>query len=367
MIALDGMGGDHAPEMVVEGADVARVRYPNVRFVLFGIESRLRAQLARHRELAAVSTVRHADEVVGAEARPSVALRQGRQSSMRMAIEAVRDGNASGVVSAGNTGALMAISKVVLKTLPGIHRPAIAAIVPTLRGETVMLDLGANVECTANNLVQFAVMGEVFARTVLGVMKPTVGLLSVGIETTKGNRLVKGAAKMLRGGGLPIEFRGFIEGNDITAGTVDVVITDGFTGNIALKTAEGTARLYTKFLRAAFKQSPLSRLGFLLAKGALAALRDRVDPRRYNGGAVDARQGLERCLGHRHQSTGIARRDDPRGNALTHRVDRHPHARSAALTQRDRRPRLGADHLVGVVHGAHRREVGEARELCAKA
>ena len=291
-IALDGMGGDHAPDMVVKGADVARVRHPDVRFVLFGIESKLRAQLARFPDLSAVSTVRNADEVVGAEARPSVALRQGRRSSMRMAIDAVREGVASGVVSAGNTGALMAMSKAVLKTLPGIHRPAIAAILPTLRGQTVMLDLGANIECTANNLVQFAVMGEVFARTVLGVVKPTVGLLNVGIETTKGNKMVQSAAKMLHGGGLPIEFRGFVEGNDITAGTVDVVITDGFTGNIALKTAEGTARLYSKFLRAAFKHSPLSRLGFLLARGALVALRDRVDPRHYNGGVFLGLNGI---------------------------------------------------------------------------
>ena len=291
-IALDAMGGDRAPDMVVAGADCARMRHPNVRFLLVGDESRLGTLLARHPDLAGVATVRHADDVIGGDVLPSVALRQGRRSSMRIAIEAVRDGAAGGVVSAGNTGALMAMAKTVLKTLPAIHRPALASIFPTSRGETVMLDLGANVECTAENLVQFAVMGEVFARTVLGVVTPTVGLLNVGIETTKGHDTVRDAARMLQDGQLPIEFHGFVEGDDITAGTVDVVITDGFTGNVALKTAEGTVRLYSEFLRAAFRQSLLARLGYVLARGALSALRERVDPRYYNGGVFLGLNGV---------------------------------------------------------------------------
>ncbi len=175
------------------------------------------------------------------------------------------------------------MSKIVLKTLPGIHRPALASIFPTKRGETVVLDLGANAECTADNLVQFAVMGEVFARTVIGVVKPTVGLLNIGIEITKGNETVRNAAKLLDEGNLPIVFHGFIEGDDITAGTVDVAVTDGFTGNIALKMAEGTARLIADYLQAAFKQSLMSRLGYLLARPALNTMRARVDPRHYNG------------------------------------------------------------------------------------
>ena len=202
---------------------------------------------------------------------------------MRLAIESVRDGAANGVVSAGNTGALMAMAKIVLKTLEGIHRPAMASMFPTIDGQTVMLDLGANVECTVENLVQFAVMGEVFARTVMGVVKPTVGLLNVGSEEFKGHETVRGAAKLLQEIDLPIIFHGFIEGDDITAGTVDVVVTDGFTGNVALKTAEGTARLYSRFLRAAFKETLLSRIGYMLARRALAKLRARLDPRRYNG------------------------------------------------------------------------------------
>ena len=283
-IALDAMGGDNAPDMVIQGADAARIRYPDLKFLLVGDEATLSPLMGRYPDLASVSEIRHSETVVGADDKPSVALRQGRQSSMRLAIEAVKAGDASGVVSAGNTGALMAMSKFVLRTLEGIHRPAIASIFPTMRGQTVMLDLGANIDCTVENLVQFAVMGEVFARGVLGVIKPTVGLLNVGIEEFKGHETVRGAAKELAQINLPITFHGFVEGDDITAGTVDVVVADGFTGNIALKTAEGTSRLYSQFLRAAFKDSLMSRLGYLLARRALENLRDRLDPRRHNGG-----------------------------------------------------------------------------------
>ncbi len=277
------MGGDHAPEMVIEAVDMAYRRFPEARYVLFGDEARLRPLLERWKPAKSVSSVRHTDEVVTAEAKPSAALRTGRQSSMRLAIEAVKDGEADGVVSAGNTGALMAIAKYVLKTLPGIDRPAISSFFPTLRGETVMLDLGANIDCDANNLVQFAAMGDVFARTVLGIPRPTIGLLNVGSEDFKGNDAVKDAAQILRQEGLPTSFHGFVEGDDIAAGTVDVVVTDGFTGNIALKSSEGTARLCGQFLMQAFKNSLLARLGYVFAKPSLDKLRKRVDPRRYNG------------------------------------------------------------------------------------
>ena len=283
IIALDAMGGQRAPDMVIKGANVARERHPDLRFLLFGDEERLRPVLDRFSKLGAVSEIRHCESAIGDDEKPSVALRQGRRSSMRLAIEAVRDGDANGIVSAGNTGALMATARVVLKTLEGIHRPAMASTFPTMHGQTVMLDLGANVNATAENLVEFAVMGEVFARTVLGVIKPTVGLLNVGSEEFKGHKTVRDAAKLLQEVDLPITFHGFIEGDDITAGTVDVVATDGFTGNVALKTAEGTARLYSRFLRAAFKETLLTRIGYMLARRALSGLRDRLDPRRYNG------------------------------------------------------------------------------------
>jgi glycerol-3-phosphate acyltransferase PlsX len=239
--------------------------------------------LAKLPKLKDASTLHHTDEVVTYEVKPSVALRAGRRSSMRLALDAVSAGDAHGMVSAGNTGALMAMAKFVLKTLPGIDRPAIASIFPTLRGEIVMLDLGANLECDAENLVQFAIMGDAFARCVLGVPQPSIGLLNVGAEEMKGHDAVREAAARLRGPGSPVAFHGFIEGNDIAAGTVDVVVTDGFTGNVALKTAEGTAKLFGEYMRQAFRHSTMARLGYVLASGALRKVRERMDPRRYNG------------------------------------------------------------------------------------
>ena len=291
-ISLDAMGGDNAPEMVIRGADIARQRFPDVHFLFFGDEKRIQPMIDRLPALKAVSTVRHAETEVKMDDKPSQALRSGRGSSMRLAIDAVQNGEAAAIVSAGNTGALMAMAKFVLKTLPGIDRPAIASFFPTIRSESVMLDLGANVQCDASNLVQFAVMGNVFARTVLGVREPTTGLLNVGIEEQKGHEEVRVAAQILREAQLPGTFHGFIEGDDIARGTVDVVVTDGFTGNIALKTIEGTVKLYGTFLRQSFKSSWLAGLGYLLARPALNALRARVDPRRYNGAIFMGLNGI---------------------------------------------------------------------------
>ena len=249
------MGGDQAPDMVIRGANIARQRFPQVHFLFFGDRARIAPLLAKLPLLDKVSTVHHADQEVRADDKPSTALRSGRSSSMRLAIDAVRDGQAAGVVSAGNTGALMAMAKFVLKTMPGIDRPAIASFFPTLRAESVMLDLGANLQCDANNLVEFAVMGNVFARTVLGVLEPTVGLLNVGSEDIKGHEALREAHAVLRDANMPGHFYGFVEGDDIAKGTVDVIVTDGFTGNIALKTIEGTVRLYGEFLRQTFSSS----------------------------------------------------------------------------------------------------------------
>jgi len=292
IIALDAMGGDRAPDMVVAGAALARERMPYVEFLMFGDEESLRPLLEKQSALAAATTIHHTNERISSNDKPSTAIKSGRNSSMRLAIDAVRDGHASCVVSAGNTGALMAIAKFVLKTLPGIDRPAIATFFPTLRGECCMLDLGANVQCDANNLVQFAVMGEVFARTVLGFEQPTIGLLNIGVEDLKGNEEVREAAGILRDSDLPIDFRGFVEGDDICAGTVDVVVTDGFTGNVALKTAEGTINFYTKMLKQAFLSSWIARLGYLLARGAINNLRNKMDPRRYNGAMLLGLNGI---------------------------------------------------------------------------
>lgn len=283
-LSIDAMGGDHAPVMVVEGLDLALDRVRNVQFLLHGREEELRPLLAKWPRLQNAAEIRNATGVVSSSERPSTALRGAADSSMRRAIDAVAAGEADGVVSAGNTGALMAMAKFVLKTLPGVDRPAIATVFPTIRGCSVMLDLGANVECTAENLVQFAVMGEVFARKVLGLEQPSVAILNVGEEHLKGNQAVKKAAEVLQQSDLAIRFHGFVEGTDIGAGTVDVIVTDGFTGNIALKTAEGTSRLYSHFLRQALVSGGLrTKLGALLARPALREMRRRVDPRNYDG------------------------------------------------------------------------------------
>ncbi|MFB9355240.1 phosphate acyltransferase PlsX [Sneathiella chinensis] len=293
VIALDAMGGDHAPDIVIKGVDIVRVQFPQARFLLFGDEKRLAPLLDAHPGVKEVCEVRHTDQAIKGEDKPSQALRKGRQSSMRLAIDAVREGEAGGVVSAGNTGALMAMAKFSLRTLPGIDRPAIASMLPSLKGETVMLDLGANVECDADNLVQFAVMGADFARAVLGRVPPRVGLLNVGVEELKGSDTIREAGDRLRSmENPPFEYCGFIEGDDITRGTVDVVVTDGFTGNVALKTAEGVASLFANFLRVGFKSSLLSKLGYLLARGGLRILKDRLDPRGYNGGVFLGLNGV---------------------------------------------------------------------------
>lgn len=282
-IALDGMGGDAAPAMVVEGAALALARDRELRFVLFGDEARLRPLLDRHPALRAAVELVHTPDFVAADAKPSLALRQGRTSSMRLAIDAVKEGRVAAAVSAGNTGALMAMAKVVLRTLPGIDRPAICGVFPSRSRPVVILDLGANVACDAEALVQFAVMGTVFARAILGIEQPRIGLLNVGTEELKGDDVVRRAADMLRASPPPIRFGGFVEGTDLVEGSVDVVVTDGFTGNVALKIAEGVARMFRDALKETFTSSLRGKLGYLVARPALAALRERFDPRRHNG------------------------------------------------------------------------------------
>ncbi len=293
VIALDAMGGDHAPDIVIKGVDIVRVQFPNARFLLFGDEARLAPLLDAHPGVKSICEVRHTDQAIKGEDKPSHALRKGRQSSMRLAIDSVRNGEAGGVVSAGNTGALMAMAKFSLRTLPGIKRPALASMLPSPKGETVMLDLGANVECDADNLVQFAVMGADFARAVLGRVPPRVGLLNVGSEDLKGSDTIKEANERLRSiANPPFEYCGFIEGDDITRGIVDVVVTDGFTGNVALKTAEGVASLFATFLKAGFTSSLMAKFGYILSRGGLRILKDRLDPRNYNGGVFLGLNGV---------------------------------------------------------------------------
>jgi len=317
-IALDAMGGDAAPKMVVRGASIALERFPEVSFLMFGREREVAPLLKSKKRLQEVTTLHHTDDVVSSDAKPSVALRAGRNSSMRLAIDAVRSGDADCVVSAGNTGALMAMAKFVLKTLPGINRPAIASFFPTLRGESVMLDLGANVQCDAENLIDFAVMGNAFARSVLGLQQPTYALLNVGSEEIKGHESLQEASAVLRSSNLPGRFLGFIEGDDIAKGTADVIVTDGFTGNVALKTAEGTAKLINEYMRHTFRSSLLAGLGYLLARSAMRKLRERVDPRGYNGAMFLGLNGIAVKSHGGTDALGFA-------NAIGVAVDMHRH------------------------------------------
>ncbi len=320
-LAIDAMGGDNAPDCVLDGLELAADRHPQARFLLVGDEARIGGMLARRPRAARACSLRHAPDVISAEMKPTAALRQGRQSSMRIAIDAVAGGEASGVVSAGNTGALMALAKIVVKTLPEIDRPALAAIAPSARGDVVLLDLGANIQCDARNLVEFAVMGDSFARAVLGLTSPSFGLLNVGSEELKGDDRVRAAAETLRESHIGANFHGFIEGHDIAAGTVDVVVTDGFTGNVALKTAEGTLKLMRDLLRQVFTSSIPARAGYLLARPALDRLREWMDPRRYNGAIL---LGLNGVVVKSHGGTdalGFAHAVDVAMDMVTHRFN----------------------------------------------
>ena len=283
-VSIDAMGGDAGPGVVIAALGRSVLRHPTAKFILHGDEAQLAPLLAKRAKLGPRVSIRHAAEQVRMEDKPSVVLRRGRNTSMWRAIESVKNKEAEVAISAGNTGALMAMSMFQLGVLEGISRPAIASIWPTKRGQSVVLDVGANVSSDAEQLVDFAVMGEAFARAILGLDRPSVGLLNVGSEDVKGHDSVKSAANILRNASLPIEFHGFVEGDDIAEGTVDVVVTDGFTGNIALKTAEGTAKLVVHFLRGALTRSLLGRIGAVFASGALKALRRKLDPRASNGG-----------------------------------------------------------------------------------
>ncbi len=284
-IAIDAMGGDVGVRVMVAGAALALARHPQLTYLFVGDSARIERGLEEHPELRLVSEIVHTDQVVLGDDKPGQALRKARGSSMGLAIDAVKQGRAGAALSSGNTGALMAMAKVALRTMPGIDRPALAAILPTLGdNDVVMLDLGANTECDANNLVQFALMGAAYARTALGLERPRVALLNIGTEELKGIDSVRDAAARLRAAdGIGLEFTGYIEGDKLSRGDVDVVVHDGFSGNIALKTIEGTARFVTDLLRRAFTSSIRSKIGFLISKPATELLRHHLDPNNHNG------------------------------------------------------------------------------------
>lgn len=294
-LSLDAMGGDHGPTVVIPGlADyLERSGDRSVRFLLHGDAAALEAELKRHPAVAAVAEIRQADKVIAMDEKPAQAMRRGKGSSLWNAVESLRTGEAQAAVSAGNTGALMAISKLILRmSAPGLERPAIVASWPTLRGVTAVLDVGANIESDAEQLVEFAIMGEAFHQAVHGVERPSIGLLNVGSEDIKGHEEVREAARILREGGLELNYHGFVEGDDIAKGTVDVVVTDGFTGNIALKTAEGVARFISTLMREALTSDLQAKLGALIAMPALKRMGRRIDPSAINGGPLLGLNGI---------------------------------------------------------------------------
>jgi len=293
-IAIDAMGGDGGAATMLAGAALALTRSPDLTFLIVGDEAAVRAELARHTALAAASEILHAPDTISGDDKPSQAIRRAKTTSMGLAIQAVKEREVGAAVSGGNTGALMAMAKLALRTLPGIDRPALAAIMPTLgEKDVVMLDLGANTECDANNLVQFALMGAAYSRSTMEIERPRTALLNIGSEELKGTDELKEAAATLRAHpSLPLEFVGNVEADRINRGTVDVVVSDGFSGNIALKAVEGTARFVTDLLRRSFQSSFRSKMGFLLSKPALHLLRVHLDPNNHNGAVFLGLNGI---------------------------------------------------------------------------
>ncbi len=291
-LALDVMGGDGGVEAAIAGVETARQRGLEADVMLFGREGEIKTALASRTISGSAPTIAHCEDVVTMDDKPTTALRRGRNSSMWRAIAAVKAGEADAVVSSGNTGALMAMSVTQLRMIEGIDRPAITATWPTLSGRVVVLDVGANVEASSKQLVQFAIMGEAFFRALTGKEKPVVGLLNVGAEELKGHSLIRSAATILRDADPEMSFIGFIEGDDITAGEVDVVVTDGFTGNVALKTAEGVARLVGGWIKDALTSSVRAQLGAAIMMPSLRALKDRMNPSKENGAPLLGVNGL---------------------------------------------------------------------------
>ena len=297
VIALDAMGGDYAPSAVIEGAHKALIQHKNIdksftiEYKIFGDKKTLLSLVNKLPELKSASVIIHSEHKIASDDKPSYAIRNSKNTSMGMAITAVKQQEAHAVVSSGNTGALMAIAKLALRTLPGITRPAIIGLLPTVTGKVVALDLGANAECEPANLVQFAIMGDAFAKVILNKTNPTIAILNIGSEEIKGNETIKAAAQVLHTQEC-LNFTGYVEADDITRNAVDVVVADGFSGNIAIKMAEGTAYLCRTLLRNAFESSWVAKLGYLFAKNSIKKAFKRIDGRYYNGAMLVGLNGV---------------------------------------------------------------------------
>jgi phosphate acyltransferase len=331
-LAIDAMGGDKAPKSVMRGLQIMHAKQPERKFLLYGNQKVLERYLAAKpmKGVRENCEIIHTDVVIDANEKPSVAVRQAKNSSMRLSIKAVRDGKACGVVSSGNTGAFMALSKMVLRTLPSIYRPALTGLMPNRGSSIVMLDIGANVQCDANDLFLFALMGDAYSRIVLGRENSKIGLLNIGSEEMKGHETLHLAAEMLRS--TPsINFKGYVEGNDICNGDIDVVVTDGFTGNVSLKTLEGTARYFSNELKNALNSSITGKLSYLLARPAFAVMKKRLDPRRYNGAmflgldgiAIKSHGGADGYAFYHAMKTAYALADCDINGCLANELARH--------------------------------------------
>ncbi|MFM7084691.1 MAG: phosphate acyltransferase PlsX [Hyphomicrobium sp.] len=291
-LALDAMGGDFGPDVVIPGAALSLTRHPQISFIFYGDEQRILSNLERYPKLKSSSRVIHTSLVVAMHDKPSQALRRGKGSSMWMSLEAVKNGEAHATVSGGNTGALMAMARLIMRPMSGIERPAIAALWPTIKSECIVLDVGANIGASARQLVDFALMGAAMARALFHVERPTVGLLNVGVEEVKGGEEVREANAILKSVELPLEYRGYVEGDEIGQGACDVVVVEGFAGNIALKTAEGTARQIGQYLKDSMGRTFLSKMGAFMARGGFKVLKHKMDPRRVNGGTFLGLNGI---------------------------------------------------------------------------
>ncbi len=291
IIALDAMGGDHGPQVTVGAAKQALQEIPDLQLVLVGNEALIKSELSNN-GLSSESRIRihHSSEVVDMDESPTAALKKKKDSSMRVAINLVKDGEVQACVSAGNTGALMATSKFVLKTIRGVSRPAICTVLPGIEGHSYMLDLGANLECTPENLAEFALMGSILAQSVDGIKSPSIGLLNIGSEAIKGSETVKRASQLISDSRL--NYYGFVEGDDIYKGTVDVIVTDGFVGNVSLKTGEGLAALVNHVLRTEFSRNWMTRLAAICAMSVLSSIKRKLDPRKYNGASLLGLNGI---------------------------------------------------------------------------
>ena len=291
-IAIDAMGGDTAPKSVIAGLAISSIRNPGINYIIFGDEKQIAPLLENSKKLKEISKVVHVEDWIRGDEKASKSLRRSKTTSMGLSIASVANGDANAVVSSGNSGALLAMSIFGLRKLPGINRPALAAVMPTISGEVVALDLGANIDCSSQNLIDFSVMGIVFAQNVLGRPNPRLAFLNVGEEANKGNSIINEASRLMKNSHFSSFYKGYVEGDKVFSGNFDVVVCDGFTGNVMLKTAEGTAKLCAQYLKQVFSSSILGKISYAIGKSSFLGIRKKMDPRKHNGAVLLGLNGI---------------------------------------------------------------------------